>query len=97
MIVRAMCAPIVMLALFESVYFGSTVHSTKTKDNWNRPYQFHFGLEDEEAQKLFVTFVVNGLKLGETKVTKACYPAVDERAGSLSWNKIAERWNKEFV
>ena len=84
-------------ALFESVYFGSTVHSTKTKDNWNRPYQFHFGLEDEEAQKLFVTFVVNGLKLGETKVTKACYPAVDERAGSLSWNKIAERWNKEFV
>lgn len=74
-------------ALGEVNTSGIKIHSTKSKDNWNKPYQFHFGLEDEEAQKKWIDKVIQALEdeaLG--------WPYVPD-----TWPKIAERWNKELI
>lgn len=77
-------------ALDESVKFGTKIHSKKTKDNWNRPYQFHFGLEGEKEQKQFVEAVIDALRPGKRYNQ-------DMWASQFEWSKIAERWNKEFI
>ncbi len=74
-------------ALKESNAFGITVHSEKTKDNWNQPYQFHFGLESEEAQKQWVKEVVSALKMKKKVGT------TDDWIQSFSWPQIAKRWS----
>lgn len=81
-------------ALNESVQFGVKVHSNKTKDNWNKPYQFHFGLEDETAQQQWVDAVVDELTHFKIGVGRSI---VDKMASELKWPSIAERWNKELV
>jgi len=73
-------------ALAESNEVGYKVHSTKTKDNWNKPYQFHFGLEGEKEQKEWIDAVVS--ELGKHTKAGFTFP---------SWPKIAERWNKELI
>lgn len=70
-------------ALAESIVWGVKVHSQKTKDSWNRPYQFHFGLEDENAQKEWVDAMVKALKDGAPKK----HPTFPD------WSEIARRWN----
>lgn len=78
-------------ALGENIRYGWAIHSDKTKENWNRPYQFHFGLEDEIAQNAWVAMMIETLQNKEVP---------DNRAGwieNLTWPKIAERWNKEFI
>lgn len=76
-------------ALDESVQFGFKVHSKKTKDNWNKPYQFHFGLEDEEAQQRLIDMVCELLPGGKSTDTS-------KWAEQFKWKNIAERWNKEL-
>ena len=58
------CLPVVtdFGALAESAPFGWKVHSTKTKDNWRRPCQFHFGLEDEYLQQEWIELCVKALR-----------------------------------
>lgn len=68
------------------------VHSTKTKDNWNRPYQFHFGLEGEQEQNKFVDLVVETLQGDRWSKTLE-----KEKSQVFAWSKIAERWNKELI
>lgn len=63
------------------------IRSNKTKDNWNRPYQFHFGLEDEETQKEFVGTVVTAF------TTKYLDKFPSEQ---FTWHNIAERWRMYF-
>lgn len=72
-------------ALAESNVIGSKVHSEKTKDNWNRPYAFHFGLEGEKEQAEWVDEVVRNLFAHEVKGT---FP---------NWAQTAERWNNELI
>lgn len=74
-------------ALKESNATGFKVHSTKTKYNWNKPYQFHFGLEGNEEQKKFIDHVCESLK-------RHLFP---EKYPTQDWSKIAEQWNKEFI
>lgn len=76
-------------ALAESNVSGVKIPSTKTKDNWNRPYQFHFGLEDEQAQQDFVYSVV--FRLG-----KRANPKGEVTMEQFQWPKIAGQWNKEL-
>lgn len=76
-------------ALDESVIWGRKVHSTKTKDNWNKPYQFHFGLEGDKEQQEWIDHVVDILKHGTL--------ASGTILGNKSWSKTAERWNKELI
>ncbi len=85
------CMPITtdFAALEESNQFGVKVHSKKTKDDWNKPYQFHFGIEDEETQNKWVEAVVDELlsPLPDTAKMK-------EWARKFSWDLIADNWIK---
>lgn len=72
-------------ALAESVLYGYTVHSPKTKDTWNRPYQFHFGLEDETAQAAWVEAAVQALEAPLKLKRVDMY--------QFEWPKIAAKWD----
>lgn len=72
-------------ALGENIYYGHKVHSKKTKDTWNRPYQYFFGLEGEKEQKEWVDAVVKELK-NPTKGNHS-FP---------QWTEVAKQWNNEL-
>lgn len=78
-------------ALDESNVFGIKIHSPKTKDTWNKPYQFHFGLEGEMQQQLWIDAVVQELESGNFVPPK---DEVERWAEGFEWRTIAERWNK---
>lgn len=80
-------------ALQETNEYGIKVHSTKTKSNWNKPYQFHFGLESEEIQKTWIKSVVEVL---ENRLTLAD-SNIEDIKSKYAWPNIAEQWNKEFI
>lgn len=82
------CTPIATNfgALGESIQYGYKVHSPKTKETWNRPYQFHFGLEDEKAQEAWVETVVAELQSHSD-------PAPSGWAEQFSWPEIAKKWD----
>lgn len=80
-------------ALKETAFLGLPVHSTKTKDTWNKPYQFHFGLEDEAAQQEWIDKVC--LVLSPEWFHRR--DEMIEWSHQFEWPKIAERWNKELI
>ena len=80
-------------ALETSNVFGFKSHSNKTKDNWNPPYVFHFGCNDEKEQQILIDATVAQL----TKPKVMDVDKLKEWAEALSWPKIAERWNKELI
>jgi glycosyltransferase involved in cell wall biosynthesis len=79
-------------ALKESNKFGMTVHSKKTKDNWNAPYQFHFGITDEKLQDEFAETVVAAFNIG----FQAEAGEVEVWTKTFEWESIAKRWDKIF-
>lgn len=87
------CVPVVtdFGAMAESTWGGYQVHSTKTKDTWARPYQFHFGLEDPKAQKHWIAFCVKALKEGNPKKS---LEYMQRRASDFAWDIIAKRWHE---
>jgi tetratricopeptide (TPR) repeat protein len=93
----AKCLPIAtdFGALDESIKYGVKVHSNKNKDNWNKPYQFHFGLEDEKAQDAWVDVMVRALR-GETDIYGVYrdWEELPEWTAQFDWSKIAARWNE---
>lgn len=74
-------------ALDESVQFGLKIHSDKTKDNWAKDYQFHFGLEDVSKQEEWIKKVVELLNtpIGDRAEMK-------EWAKSFDWEGISNKW-----
>src|SRR5262249_20611688 len=92
------CLPIVtdFGALAESAPFGWKVHSTKTKDTWNRPGQFHFGLEDEHLQHEWVELCVEALRTGSLS-KHGDSVARREWSRQFEWRKIAARWNEILI
>ena len=89
------CLPIVtdFGALAESAPFGWKVHSTKTKDTWNRPGQFHFGLEDEPAQREWVELCVNALRSRSVSDDRNIADR-KEWSRQFEWTRIAALWNQ---
>ena len=81
-------------ALKESNVWGDKTHSSKTKDTWCKPYQFHFGCDDEEARQQMIKVVVSKLKKLTEHIDKK---HIDDWAGLFSWENIAKQWNKEFT
>lgn len=81
-------------ALNESVYVGYKIHSEKTKDNWNRPYQFHFGLEDEVAQEEWVRAVC--LAVSEENKNPARVEKMQGWTSTFSWPAMANKWVENF-
>ena len=78
-------------ALEESIKYGVKIHSSKTKDNWDRPYQFHFGLEGEKEQKEWVDACVKSFK------TPLKRTDVSDWAEKFKWSNIAKQWEKHFL
>ena len=74
-------------ALNESVKTGVKVHSTKTSENWAKPYQFHFGLEDVKAQQEWVDACVKILNTPMEDRTE-----MKEKMEAYRWEKIATKW-----
>jgi len=74
-------------ALEESVQFGMKIHSKKTKDDWCKPFQFHFGIDGEKEQKEWVDAVVEQLKkpIGDRSEMK-------EWSKKFSWGLISSKW-----
>src|SRR5262249_6681610 len=85
------CLPIVtdFGALGESAPFGWKVHSAKTKDSWNRPGQFHFGLEDENGQQEWVDLCVKALQGLPNNGAE-----MKEWSRQFEWSKIAAKWDE---
>ena len=86
------CVPITtdFAAFAESNKYGVRVKSKKTKEDWAKPYQLSFGMDDEKAQKAWVAAVVKELK-NPTDTTE-----MREWARNFDWNKIATRWVELF-
>lgn len=82
-------------ALSESNRFGIAIHSEKTKDNWNKPYQFHFGLEKESLQDIYIETVVRQLQ--GKPIIEIPYGGKEQWLHQFKWSEIANRWTKEFI
>lgn len=78
-------------ALEESVQTGVKIHSEKTSETWNRPYQFSFGVEDEKQIQQFADETVKALKNGIGDTTKA-----REFGRSFEWESIGDNWIKNL-
>ena len=87
------CLPITsdFAALETTNKHGIKVKSDKTAENWAKPYQFHFGIEDESKQDEWVDAVVKTLKtpIGNRNKMQAW-------AAEFNWSNIAEQWLKRF-
>lgn len=80
-------------ALDETVQFGIKVHSKKTKDNWNGPYQSDFALNDPEAEDAWVEACVRTLQ----KPFIVMDSIIDHWADQFDWSQISKDWIKEFT
>lgn len=85
------CKPITsdFAAFKESNKFGINIKSKKTKDNWSKPYQISFGIEDEKAQKAWIDAVVKELKSPMVEQTE-----MKDWTEKFEWSKIAKLWVK---
>lgn len=84
-------------AFRESVQFGFTVKSNKTKDDWSKPYQISFGIEDEKTQAEWVDKVV--MVLTRDKHLEDCFkslksPKVSKKEwlDGFRWDNVAKTW-----
>jgi len=86
------CYPVTtdFAALNESNINGSKIHTKITKDDWNKPYQWHFGLEDEKEQKEWVDEVVRILKGGKKN------DAGVDISKTFEWSRVATSWANIF-
>lgn len=87
------CIPVTtdFAALKETVQYGVTVHSEKTKDTWSRPYQFDFGLEDKSAQDLWVESCIEMMRNPIDR------KEMREWAKQYDWEKITDEWESQIA
>jgi len=87
------CVPVTtdFAAFKESNKYGAKVKSKKTPENWAKPYQISFGIEDDKTQKAWVEAVVKLLRTSsdDKKIAEA---AMKEWTKQFDWDKIATRW-----
>ncbi|MGP8260357.1 MAG: tetratricopeptide repeat protein [Acidobacteriaceae bacterium] len=75
----------------KSQHGGVFLHSTKTKDDWIQPDQFHFEIADPEQKKEFVREAV---KLLLNPLSEVERESMREWARfTFDWNKIAGSWD----
>lgn len=81
-------------ALNETVQYGYKVHSRKTKDDWNGPYQSDFALNDPFAEDAWVDQCVAVLQERDDGMY------IDEMREGMKqydWENISQVWLKEFT
>lgn len=90
----AKCFPVTtdFAALGETNRFGFKTHSNKTKDDWSKPYQLHFGVDDESEQKQLIDAVVNQLK-NPKKIEGKEY---ENWKKNIVWSSISKKWDSQF-
>lgn len=81
-------------ALNETVQYGYKVHSKKTKDDWNGPYQGDFALNDPEAEDEWVEHCVDILR--DHIFEEPFRSEMREGMKQYDWSNIAEVWLKEM-
>lgn len=83
------CKPVTsdFAAFNESNKYGINIKSKKTKDDWCKPYQISFGMDNVKAQKEWIDAVVKELKKPMTEETE-----MREWTKKFAWNKIAKTW-----
>lgn len=86
------CVPITtdFAAFEESNKYGIKIKSNKNVDNWTRPYQMGFGIDDERVQRAWVKAVVRELKK-PTDTTQ-----MRKWAKKFDWDKISKQWLNLF-
>lgn len=91
----ASCIPVTtdFGAFEESVQYGIKIHSYKDNSNWSAPYQYGYGITDENMKQRWVDATVKILK---DKGQKFDVTKMKEWAHGFDWNKIAQRWNNEI-
>ncbi len=78
-------------ALAETVKFGVRVPTAK-RDIWNQGTRFHFGIQDPEAQRLWIEAVVD-LIVNQPKRAELGAGAKNW-ARQFSWPHVAARWHE---
>ena len=78
-------------ALEETVQFGIKIETDEAKENWGKPYQFDFGLQEAEAVDLWVESCINTLKNPPQKDYIEC---MREWTKQYSWENITDAWIK---
>jgi tetratricopeptide (TPR) repeat protein len=78
-------------ALATTVQNGTKVHSLKTKDDWCKPYQFDFSLQDEEKIDEMVRATVEQLN------NYSCLVDRFDWDKPLGWESIANKWLSELT
>jgi len=70
---------------------GEYIHSKKTKDNWCKPNQFDFSIEDEETKKEWVKATIERLKTPPAKeeLDNMKNWVID----NFNWEKIISKWD----
>lgn len=76
-------------ALEETVQFGVKIETDATKENWGKPYQFDFGLQEPEAVDQWVEACINTLKNPPEKEYIDSMRAWTKRD---DWENITTRW-----
>ena len=75
----------------KSQHGGVFLHSSKTKDDWIQPGQFHFEITDPEQK---AEFVREAVKLLLNPLSEEDREAMREWARlTFDWNKIADPWD----
>jgi len=82
-------------ALNETVQYGVKVHSKKTKDDWNGPYQADFALNDPDAEDEWVRQCVYHL-INISIRDMAYLDEMREWTKQFDWDEISKVWLKEF-
>ena len=77
-------------ALDESVQHGIKIHSSKTGEDWCKPYQFSFGVEKEEQIQQFADTIIKELKVNRDTAQMV------EFGKSFDWSIIGDKWIKEI-
>jgi len=91
------CVPITttFAAMGEKMgYGGHYIHSEKTTEDWAKPYQFDYSIEDEQQKKDWVDATVRTLKKGYSK--KRVEEMRKEALKDFDWKKIITAWDKEL-
>lgn len=70
---------------------GVFIHSTKTKDDWAQPYQFHFEVTDPAQKTQFVAEAVQLLRHPPTEQDRE--PMRAWARAEFDWNCIADAWH----
>jgi predicted O-linked N-acetylglucosamine transferase (SPINDLY family) len=79
----------------KSNHGGVFIHSSKTKDNWTQPGQFHFDMTDAEQKAEFVREAVRLLRNPPTEQQRE--PMRQWARSTFQWNAVAEVWHQALT